>query len=91
MCAPHAPYPSKDKWNSANTAFLNAKNERRVFICKSRCPHLVDSLNGFTFKDNGEPDKSTGFDHITDAMAYEIAYKIPLIRGKLYRTKMYGV
>lgn len=91
VCAPHAPYPSKDKWNSANTAFLNAKNERRVFICKSRCPHLVDSLNGFTFKDNGEPDKSTGFDHITDAMAYEIAYKIPLIRGKLYRTKMYGV
>lgn len=91
VCTPYAPYPSKDKWNSANTAFLNAKNERHVYICKKRCPHLVDSLNGFVFKENGEPDKSTGFDHITDAMAYEIAYKLPLIKSRLYRTKMYGV
>ena len=88
VCAPHAPYPSKDKWNSANTGFLDASGRRRVRICKSRCPHLVDSLNGFVFKENGEPDKSTGFDHITDAMAYEIAYKMPIISRKLYKARI---
>ena len=31
-----------------------------------------------------------GFDHITDAMAYEICYKLPLRKGKLYRPRMYG-
>lgn len=91
VCAPYAPYPSKDKWNSVNTAMLNAKGERRVFIYKKKCPHLVDSLNGFTFKENGEPDKSQGFDHITDAMAYLLAFKFPIATRKLYRTQMYGV
>lgn len=90
VCAPYAPYPSKDKWNSANTAFCNAKGERKVKVVKKNCPHLVDSLKGFVFKENGEPDKSTGFDHITDAMAYLIAYKMPIIQRKLYRTRMYG-
>lgn len=92
VCAPRAPYPSKDKWNSVNFAMCNASGERKVRVCKSRCPHLSDSLNGFVFKENGEPDKNQGFDHITDAMAYEICYKIPLLkRGQLYRTPMYGV
>ena len=87
LCAPRGPYPSKDKWNTANTAFLNASGERHVRICKKRCPHLVDSLNGFVFKENGEPDKSTGFDHITDAMAYEILYKLPIKKNnKLYKS-----
>jgi hypothetical protein len=70
---------------------LNAKGERRVFIHKKKCPHLVDSLNGFTFKENGEPDKSQGFDHITDAMAYLLAFKFPIATRKLYRTQMFGV
>lgn len=90
VCAPHAPYASKDKWNTVNTAMCTADGQRRVKICKKRCPHLVDSLNGFVFKENGEPDKNQGFDHITDAMAYEICYKLPIRKGRLYRPRMYG-
>lgn len=90
VCAPFAPYPSKDKWNACNTAFKNAAGEKHVYVSKTRCPHLVDSLNGYIFKENGDPDKSQGFDHITDAMAYEIAFKLPVIKGKLYRTQAYG-
>lgn len=90
VCAPFAPYPSKDKWNACNTAFKNAAGERHVYVSKTRCPHLVDSLNGYIFKESGDPDKSQGFDHITDAMAYEIAFKLPVIKGKLYRTQAYG-
>lgn len=90
VCAPRAPYASKDKWNTVNTAMCNAEGKRKVFVSKKRCPHLSDSLNGFVFKENGEPDKSQGFDHITDAMAYEICYKLPIRRAKLYRPRMYG-
>lgn len=90
VCAPYAPYASKDKWNTVNTAMCSADGRRRVRVSKKRCPHLSDSLNGFVFKENGEPDKSQGFDHITDAMAYEICYKLPLKKGRLYRPRMYG-
>lgn len=90
VCAPYAPYASKDKWNTVNTAMCSADGKRKVFISKEKCPHLADSLNGFVFKENGEPDKSQGFDHITDAMAYEICYKLPIRRGRLYRPRMYG-
>lgn len=90
VCAPYAPYASKDKWNTVNTAMCSADGKRKVFISKERCPHLSDSLNGFVFKENGEPDKSQGFDHITDAMAYEICYKLPIRKGRLYRPRMYG-
>lgn len=91
VCSPFAPYSSKDKWNSVNTAMLNANGKRRVFINKKRCPHLVDSLNGFVFKENGDPDKSQGFDHITDAMAYLLAFKFPIATRKLYRPRVYGL
>ena len=90
VCAPRAPYASKDKWNTVNTAMCTADGTRKVFVSKEKCPHLSDSLNGFVFKENGEPDKSQGFDHITDAMAYEICYKLPIRRAKLYRPRMYG-
>jgi len=90
VCAPYAPYASKDKWNTVNTAMCSADGTRKVYVSKERCPHLSDSLNGFVFKENGEPDKSQGFDHITDAMAYEICYKLPIKKGRLYRPKMYG-
>lgn len=90
VCAPSAPYASKDKWNTVNNAMCSADGTRRVRVSRKRCPHLSDSLNGFVFKENGEPDKSQGFDHITDAMAYEICYKLPIRRGRLYRPRMYG-
>ena len=90
VCAPHHAYASKDKWNTVNTAMCSADGKRKVRVSKTRCPHLSDSLNGFVFKENGEPDKSQGFDHITDAMAYEICYKLPINRGRLYRPRMYG-
>ena len=90
VCAPRAPYASKDKWNTVNTAMCTADGKRKVRIVKPKCPHLVDALNGFVFKENGEPDKNMGFDHITDAMAYEICYKLPIRKSVLYKPRLYG-
>lgn len=91
VCTPGHAYPSKDKWNSVNTAAKNAAGQKHLFVSKTRCPHLVESLNGYVFKENGDPDKSQGFDHITDAMAYEVCFRFPIEDSKLYKPRLYGI
>lgn len=91
VCAPRGPYSSKDKWNTMNTGLKNAKGEIHVRVSKKRCPHLVKALDGYCYKENGEPDKSGGLDHISDAAAYEVCYKLPIRkRGQLLRPPVYG-
>lgn len=92
VCAPRAPYPTKDKFNSVNAAFLNAKGEHRCYVDKDRCPKLVKALEGYSYKENGDTDKSTGLDHISDAMAYLLCYRLPFKKtGAIYKPKVYGV
>lgn len=92
VCAPYAPYASKDKWNTANTALCNAAGERRVFIARDKCKWLKDALKGYSFKENGEPDKSGGLDHITDAFAYFLNYRFPMDdMNRIYRPEILGV
>lgn len=76
VCAPSHPYSSKDKWNTVNTALCNAKNQRHVFVNKEACPELRKSWEGFSFED-GAPNKRSGLDHISDAAAYLICYRLP--------------
>ena len=91
ICTPPSPYASKDKWNSVNSALLNAKGERRVFIGKNCCPNLRKAFEGFAFKENELPDKSTGLDHISDAAAYLITYKFPAFEARVVKPKVLGV
>lgn len=44
------------------------------------CPELVESLEKQCYDKNGEPDKSSGLDHILDAAGYCIAYRYPIQR-----------
>lgn len=76
VCAPPHPYSSKDKWNTVNASLCNADGERHVFINSESCPELKKSWEGFAFKD-GAPDKKSGLDHISDAAAYLICYRLP--------------
>ena len=92
LCAPSRPYPSKDKWNSVNAALNNAKGEHHVFVAKNKCNHLRKAWEGYAFKENGEPDKSSGLDHISDAAAYLICYKLPFNGGrKISRPRVVGI
>lgn len=92
LCAPNAPYSSRDKFNSFNTALLNAKGERHVFIARNTCPKLKAALEGYCYKEGGnDTDKSQGYDHITDAAAYLVAYKKPIrTRWTLNRPRVFG-
>ena len=93
VCVPHAPYASRDKFNACNAAFLNAAGEPRAFLARGTCPHLKKALEGYTYKeDGGDTDKSGGLDHISDAMAYLLAYVMPFKKNVgIIRPSVYGV
>ncbi|MBO7715770.1 MAG: terminase family protein [Methanobrevibacter sp.] len=91
VCAPPHPYATKDKFNTVNAALCDASGNRKVFIAEDRCLDLRESLEGYTYKDNGDTDKSSGYDHITDAAAYLICYKLPSYSSRaVYRPRVYG-
>lgn len=93
VCVPRAPYPSRDKFNACNAAFMNAAGEPRAFIARGTCPQLRKALEGYTYKDDGgDTDKSGGLDHISDAMAYLLAYRMPFKRSfGIARPSVFGV
>ena len=53
---------------------------RGYFVNEDKCPHLVEALEKQAYDKNGEPDKSTGLDHIIDGAGYFVAYKWPIRR-----------
>ena len=69
----------KDRVLSVN-AMLHKDGKRRYKVNPQMCPNLVESLEKQAYNSNGEPDKSTGFDHIVDAMGYFVSYRWPIVK-----------
>ncbi|WP_417867971.1 terminase large subunit domain-containing protein [Xanthomarina gelatinilytica] len=61
----------RDRVNTMNSAFLNAKGERGYLVNTNNCPIYTEALEKQAYK-NGEPDKTTGFDHPNEAGGYFI-------------------
>ena len=66
----------KDRIISANKAFETGK----VKVNARLCPTIARCLEQQAYDDNGEPDKTAGYDHQNDATTYPIAYEFPVIR-----------
>lgn len=64
----------------AASALILKSGVRRYRVNEDKCPHLVEALEKQAYDKNGEPDKSTGLDHIIDAATYFLAYKWPIRR-----------
>jgi len=64
--------PVKDRVNSMNAMFCNAKGERRYFVNASLCPNYAEALERQAWDKSGEPDKTSGYDHCCDAGGYYI-------------------
>lgn len=80
-------YPVVDRINSVNAMFENAKRERRLFI-DHKCKNLIRALGSLTFKEGTNlPDKSSGFDHITDAVGYLVMGVFPMLRNEITVTR----
>ena len=42
------------------------------------CPEYARCLEQLAYDKNGEPDKSSGLDHLPDAGTYPIAFEMPI-------------
>lgn len=66
----------KDRVLSVNAIL----GDGRYKINIDKCPHLVEGLEKQAYDKNGEPDKTSGLDHIIDASGYFITYRYPIVR-----------
>lgn len=79
----------KDRVASLNKQ-IHKDGKRRYKVNVDNCPHLVEGLEKQAYNKNGEPDKTSGFDHVIDAAGYFIAYRFPIIHGKARQTNLKG-
>lgn len=63
--------PVKDRVNKMNLAFCDKEGNRTYLVNDEQCPNYAEALEKQTYK-NGEPDKQSGFDHITEAGGYYV-------------------
>lgn len=63
----------KDRVNAVNLGFLDTAGNIIYYVNTDTCPNYTEALERQTYK-NGEPDKSSGFDHITEAGGYFVYY-----------------
>jgi len=47
-------------------------------IKTSVCPDIAEAVEKQAYDKNGEPDKTSGFDHACDALGYLVAYEMPI-------------
>lgn len=69
--------PIKDRVSAVNLAF----EQNRLFVDCDACPNLAEALEQQTYK-NGLPDKSSGIDHVLDALGYLVSYMFPVRNRK---------
>ena len=72
--APRAHSKVKDRNAVVNSMFRNAAGEARMFI-DPHCKRLIESVSKHQYKlDTMVPDKESGYDHLTDSLAYVVDY-----------------
>lgn len=76
----------KDRILSLNTAF--SKGLLKVNV--SACPEFTKCLEQQAYNKNGEPDKSTGHDHLIDAGGYPVVYEMPVNRPVIKPIRVAG-
>jgi len=65
--------------------------KRRLKVNVDKCPSFVEALEKQAYDKNGEPDKTSGFDHLNDAAGYMIYYRYP-VRGRgVQRIRIGGI
>jgi Terminase large subunit, T4likevirus-type, N-terminal/Terminase RNaseH-like domain len=65
-------YPVIDRINTVNAKLCDANDLRHLFI-SPKCTQLIRALDGLTYKEGTKlVDKSSGLDHIADALGYLI-------------------
>tara|TARA_Y100001937_G_scaffold123748_1_gene187180 strand:+ start:54 stop:1292 length:1239 start_codon:yes stop_codon:yes gene_type:complete len=70
--------PVKDAIAAVNSRLRSTNGEVKLHI-DPKCKHTIDSLTKFSYKEGSRvPDKSTGYDHMFDALKYCVWQMFPL-------------
>jgi hypothetical protein len=91
VLAPNANPAVKDRVMAVNAMLGGADKPRKLKINLDRCPGLVEAFEKQAYDKNGEPDKTSGLDHVTDAAGYFIHYKYPIARTVAQRIQIVGL
>ena len=68
----------RDRINSVNAKLCSASGHRGIFI-HPKCKNLLNSISKHTYKEGTVlPDKTQGFDHMNDALGYQISFLYPI-------------
>ncbi|MGH8259858.1 MAG: terminase large subunit domain-containing protein [Steroidobacteraceae bacterium] len=70
----------KDRVASVNALLLNDLGERRFKVNTFACPRFTESLEQQVYDRSGDPDKSSGHDHLNDAAGYFINAAWPIVK-----------
>lgn len=80
----------KDRILAVNQ-MIHSGGVRRLRVNIDNCPMFVECLEQQAYDKNGEPDKSSGLDHLNDAAGYFIFYRFP-VRGRgMQRVNIGGI
>jgi len=72
--------PVRDGINAVNSKLCNSLGERTLFV-DPRCRRLIESLEKHTYKPGtSQPDKESGYDHMSDALRYCVDFLFPVTR-----------
>jgi hypothetical protein len=80
----------KDRILSVNRMIL-AGGVRRLKVNADLCPAFTEALEKQAYDKNGEPDKTSGFDHAVDAGGYFVCYRFPVANSRVVRVKIGGI
>lgn len=70
----------RDRVNAVNAMLHNAEGARRWLINTDACPKTTECLEQQAWGAAGEPDKTSGHDHMNDANGYFIAHRWPILK-----------
>lgn len=75
----HLKYHSKNPFVKDRVLSVNAGFEKgKIMVNSSKCKELSSCLEQLAYDKNGEPDKTSGFDHLTDGLGYLVYYEMPV-------------
>lgn len=83
----------KDRVNAVNLMIcrtVDGVEDRRLMVNADRCPGFVEALEKQAYDKNGDPDKTSGHDHLNDAAGYFIAYRYPVRARAMHTVKIGG-
>jgi hypothetical protein len=78
--APRVHTPVRDRINAVNSRLCDSTGIRRLII-DPKAKYTIEGLERQTYKEGtSQPDKSSGHDHMNDALGYMVDYLFPVRR-----------